>query len=148
MKKLVPLLAAALLFGCSQTPSEPRVAVEEAVVTLPAVPGRPGAAYFLLRSNRDDVRLTGITSPRIGRIELHESMTSGNMSGMRAIENVALEADTPLRFEPGGRHAMLYDIDPAVAIGQRIALNLAFDGAPPATVEAEVRGPGGGHAGH
>ena len=43
------------------------VVVERAVVTLPAVPGRPGAAYFTLRSNGDRHRLAGISSARIAR---------------------------------------------------------------------------------
>jgi len=144
MNRLVPILAAlAMTPACQRAPSEPRVAVEEAVVTLPAVPGRPGAAYFTLRSNRDGIRLTGVTSPRIGRIELHETMTSGTMSGMRPLASVTLPGDAELEFAPGGRHAMLFDIDPALRVGDRVTLTLTFDPAPPATVEADVRGPGG-----
>ncbi len=52
-----------------------------------------------------------------------------------------------MKFEPGGRHAMLFDIDPAVRAGDKIPLTFTFEPAPPVTVEAEVRA-AGGHAGH
>jgi len=118
----------------------PRVAVEDAVVTLPAVEGRPGAAYFTLESAAP-AALLAVASPRATRIELHEA-------GMRPATRFALRAGETLRFEPGGRHAMLFGLDSALRPGQRLTLTFTFDGAPPATAEAEVRGPGDVHAGH
>ena len=45
MKRLVPIMAGLLAFaGCDRAPPEPLVTVEDAVVTLPVLPGRPGAA--------------------------------------------------------------------------------------------------------
>ena len=59
------LLAAA----CSRAPAEPQVTVENATVSVPAVPGGAGAAYFTLRSNQEQTRLVSLTSPSIERIE-------------------------------------------------------------------------------
>jgi periplasmic copper chaperone A len=149
MKRLVPILAAAAaLAGCDQAPQEPQVTVEDAVVTLPVIPGRPGAAYFTLRTNNDPTRLTGISSPMTGRIELHETVNENGVSRMVPLQNSTFDPDRPLTFESGGRHAMLFDIDPSVRAGERIPLTFTFDPAPPVTVEAEVRAFGGGHAGH
>lgn len=146
MKRLVPIMAACILLaGCRAAPEEPRAEIEDAIITLPAVPGRPGAAYFTIRSNRP-ARLTAIGSPQIGRIELHESMAAGGMSRMTPLANPDLSPEAPLIFRPGGRHGMLYDIAPSVRPGARIRLTFSFDALPPASVEAEVRAPG--DAGH
>lgn len=147
MFRAVPILAAALaLAGCERTPPEPRVIVEDAVVTLPVLPGRPGAAYFTLRTNNDPTRLTGVSSRRIGRIELHDTAMESGVATMRPSRETTFSPDTPLRFAPGGRHAMLFDIDPALRPGDRVALTFTFDPAPPATAEAEIRA--AGDAGH
>ncbi|MGZ8349128.1 MAG: copper chaperone PCu(A)C [Allosphingosinicella sp.] len=143
MRRAATILAMMLLVqACQRAPEEPRVEVEDAVVTLPAVPGRPGAAYFMLRTNHDPTRLTGIVSQRVRRIELHESMNHDGMMRMAPLAVASFSPDAPLLFEPGGRHAMLFGIDPALRVGDRLSLTFRFDPAPPVTVEAEVRGPG------
>ena len=140
------MIAASLLLpACGGAPREPSATVEEAVVTLPAVPGRPGAAYFTIRTSRP-ARLAAVSSPAVGRIELHASMSRGGMSAMGPLRDARLSPDAPLAFAPGGRHAMLFGIAPSVRVGQRVALTFTFDALPPVTVEAEVRGPG--DAGH
>lgn len=141
---LLPLLGA-----CSSEPETPRVIVDRPVVNLPAVAGRPGAAYFTLRTNRAETRLTGIESPRVERIELHETITENGMARMVTLADASFSPDGPLEFVPGGRHAMLFGIDPAVRAGDRLTLTFRFDPAPPVTVEAEVRGAGEtGHESH
>jgi copper(I)-binding protein len=145
---LVPLVVICLA-GCDRPPAAPRVTVDDAVVTLPAAPGRPGAAYFVLRTNIDPSRLVGIASPRVGRIELHETIDAGGMSRMAPLREATFSPDAPLVFAPGRRHAMLFDIDAAARAGTTIALTIRVDPAPPVTVEAQVRAPGDvGHAGH
>ena len=136
---LAALLVVALLGACGGD-TLARVDVRDAVVTLPGAPGRPGAAYFSLRSSVA-ARLTGIDSARAGRIELHER-------GMRRTDAVTLQPDEAVRFSPGGRHAMLFELDPSLEAGDRLSLTFSFAGAPPATVEAEVRRPGDVHDAH
>ena len=144
MRRLVPLLiACAALLSCEARDSDMGVEVEEARITLPAVRGRPGAAYFTIRTTRP-VTLIGVSSPRVQRVELHESMAAG----MAPIASSPVPANGALVFAPGGRHAMLFGIDPALKVGDRATLVIRFEGAPAADVEAEVLGPGGGHAGH
>jgi hypothetical protein len=126
-----------LLASCGGERGPARVEVSDAVVTLPAAGGRPGAAYFTLRSTFE-ARLTGIDSARAGRIELHEQ-------GMRPANAFPVSPSEPLRFSPGGRHAMLFDLDPSLRPGARIALTFSFESAPPVTVEAEVRAAGDVH---
>jgi hypothetical protein len=133
-----------MLTGCGSRSGD-GVMVEGARVQLPAVEGRPGAAYFEMTTGRP-VRITSITSPQIQRIELHETRETNGVSRMAKTDNVTFEHE--LSFAPGGRHAMLFGIDPALRPGARVPLVFAFDQAPPVTVEAEVQAPGGGHSGH
>ena len=150
MKVHVPLLAVLLLAGCSRAPEEARVTVKDAVITLPAVPGGMGAAYFTLETNQEGSRLNAMSSPSIRSIEMHETREQGGRSTMAPLTPGAamFGPDAPLRFAPGGKHAMLRGVEPSVQIGGKVTL--AFDVEPVGTIttEADVRGPGQAHAGH
>ncbi len=145
------ILATAALFAlaaCNRQPPEPAVEVKEAIVQLPVVPGRPGAAYFTLRTNNDPTKIVSVTSLKVERIELHETREENGVSKMVPITDTTFPADGVLEFKTGGRHAMLFGIDPAVKAGDKVPLTFTFDPAPAVTVEAEVRAAGGVHAGH
>src|SRR3546814_9174696 len=107
-----PLLAATaailLLSGCVQAPRTPRVSVENAWVRLPAVKGRPGAAYFTLHNENGPDRLVGITTSKAERVELHDSVMKNGMMTMAPLEAATIAGDGSLTFEPGGKHAMLF----------------------------------------
>lgn len=162
MKNALPLLAAlSLATACGQAPQNGTdmnaaapaenapVAIDNVVVTLPAVPGRPGAGYFTLRTTLPNLTLTGITSPQVERIELHETTVTDGVSRMGPLADAAITPAAPMLFEPGGKHAMLFGLDAALAVGGTLPLTFTFEGADPVTVEAELRAPGqSGHAGH
>jgi len=133
-----------MLAACEVPRAEQAVRVESARVTLPAVRGRPGAGYFTLRGAAQPLRITGVTSPRVQRIELHEMSMADGVMRMGPLRDPRLPAAGELRFEPGGMHAMLFGIDPALTPGDTVPLTFAFDGAPAMIVQAEVQGPGGG----
>jgi copper(I)-binding protein len=148
------LAATLLLAGCGgSAPKKDRaIAVEKPWVRLPAVAGEAGAAYFRLTGGAEGTTLVGISSPLVRRIELHESMTGGNMASMKKLDDVDFAYDGTIEFKPGGRHAMLFGIAPAVKPGTPLPLTFAFDNAPPITVTAEVKSVAGDsgaeHAGH
>ena len=139
---------AALLAACS--PGDPAVNVTDAVVRLPAVQGNPGAAYFTLRTNHRPMRILGVSSPQIQRIELHESEMVGGRMRMGPLEDNSFAAEGVKRFEEGGPHAMLFGLDPAVRAGGTVRLNFDFDNAPDVSMDVQVESAGGasGHAGH
>jgi len=141
------LAACPILASCDSAPAKPAVTVTEARITLPAVKGRPGAGYFSAKATVLPDAIVAVTAPAPTRIEMHESMDSGGTMSMRAIPSAPF-AKNELAFEPGGMHLMLFDIDPAMQVGDTIPLTFRFTTAPPVTVEAEVLGPGQGHAGH
>ena len=142
---ILPL--AALLAACSQV--EPAVGVQDPVVRLPAVQGNPGAAYFTLRSNRTPMRILGVSSPQIQRIELHRSEMAGGRMRMSPLEDNAFSGEGLKVFEEGGPHAMLFGISPAVRAGGTVPMTFDFDNAPDVTVEVPVQTAGGtGGHGH
>lgn len=123
MKRLVPIVAVLLASaGCGE--SEP---AEPAQVRLAAVPGRPAAGYFTLRIEGDKGALLSVRSPQAGRIEMHETMSQGSMSSMRPLARIAVRDGETLRFAPGGRHLMLYDLAPTVEAGGGMTLIFRFE---------------------
>lgn len=138
------LLASLALAACERTPPDPAVTVRDATVQLPAVPGRPGVAYFTIRAGSDPVRLTGVGSPGLGRVELHATTTTNGMASMAPLtpDQLVFDSDRPLVFEPGGKHAMIYDMPRTLKAGARIPLTFTFLSAPPVTVWADVRAVG------
>jgi len=149
-RSLAPIAALVLVSGCNSSPAVAPISVEEAVVTLPAVAGRPGAAYFTLRSNSGPARLVSVASPNAERIELHETTTTNGVSRMGPLADAGFSPGAPLIFAPGGKHGMLFGLETGLQPGGTIPLTFTFEGGEPVTVEAELRGPGGmaDHSGH
>jgi copper(I)-binding protein len=133
-----------VLVGCGAKPVE---GVSDVRISLPAVPGRPGAAYFTLKGGEKDNRLLQLSSPQIIRTELHESKMEGGVMSMTAIEGgVAVPSGGTVKFEPGGKHAMLFDINPSVKAGGKIKLSFTYaDGR---VIETDATVKAAGDAGH
>jgi copper(I)-binding protein len=126
-------LVALLALGACNSAKEPAKAgieVTNAWVRLPAVADRAGAAYFTLRNNGPDTMLAGMQSPAVQRIELHDSAMSGAAMGgmmhMTPIADVPLPHGGTVEFQPGGKHAMLFGIDPQLKAGGTIPLTFSF----------------------
>ncbi len=141
MRALFATVLFCTVAACERAPAPARVTVEDARVQLPLVRGRPGSAYFTLRAEAAD-RLIGISSPKVQRIEVHESRTSGGIVRMGPAKDLAF--DDELAFAPGGKHAMLFSIDPSLLAGATVPLTFTFERAPAVTVEAPVQLPGSG----
>lgn len=111
--------------GCS---APPKLSVDGAWVRLSAVPGGPAAAYFTLHGGARDATLVNVTSDVSVRSEMHESATGARgMTGMRPLSSVAVPAEATVAFSPGGRHVMLFNINPGIKPGgHRVRLTLTF----------------------
>lgn len=143
MKRLVPALAISIaLAACGDSrPIQPGAAAP--IVRLAAVPGRPAAGYLRLRIIGDRGALLSVSSPQASRVEMHETMMSGNMASMRPIARIPVHDGETIVFESGGRHLMLYDVDPAARPGGRIDLTLHFERGAPERLAALVISAGG-----
>src|SRR6185295_11316435 len=109
MKRLVPIVVAMLaagLSGCDSSASRICVTAMAPWIRLPAVPGRPGAGYFEIDARPEQGDLLSVTSPRIARIEMHETASANGVTSMRRIGRVT--PDSCNRFTTAGdRHLML-----------------------------------------
>ncbi len=141
MKQVIAMIAAAfavLAAGCDGTSNATGTAAPAATVRLPLVSGRPGVGYGLLPVEGDRGALVSVSSPRIGRIEMHESMSRGGMSSMRPLPRIPAREGEEIRFEAGGKHLMLFEMDPALRPGGTVQLNFNFERGQPVALAATV----------
>lgn len=120
---LVGLGIAGSLGGCGEAPV---LRVDHAYVRLAAVKGNPSAAYFTVHGGPRATRLLSVTSPLVVKSELHASMKQGDAMTMTPEAAVDVPAKAELVFAPGGRHAMLYDVNEAVKPGGSVPLVFTF----------------------
>jgi periplasmic copper chaperone A len=145
MNALFGMVVVIALSSCGAKPVEQ---VTDARVTLPAVAGRPGAAYFTLHGGERPNLLLEISSPQVMRVELHDMIESGGTMHMSAIEGgIDVPAGDEVAFAPGGKHAMLFDISPSVKPGRKMPLSFRYTDGRVIEVQAEVRAPGDADAG-
>ena len=131
---------AALLAACQQKPAEPLL--EKAWARLPAVAGRPGAAYFTLTGGRQADTVVQISSPAVGRAELHETVKQDGVNAMRPLGELALGVNQSVVFAPGGKHVMLFDVAATVKPGDQIPLVLTLGSGKRLQAQARVVGAG------
>jgi copper(I)-binding protein len=127
MRRAVPILAALAALAACGNPEPAATPSASATIRLPAVPGRPAAGYVSLAVHGDRGALLSVSSPQAGRVEMHETMTQGNMSSMRPLGRIPVRDGETIAFAPGGRHLMLFDLDRRVAAGGRVNLLFNFE---------------------
>lgn len=96
------------------------------------------AVYLTLLSPHDD-QLTGVETPQAGMAMLHTTARHGMSMSMQDVEDVALPANHPVAFAPGGSHIMLMDLKAPLAPGATVHLHLTFAHAPAQDITVPVR---------
>jgi periplasmic copper chaperone A len=140
MKVAWLLVAASVaLVGCQQKKA---LSVSDGWVRLSAVRANPSAAYFTLHGGPKDATLISVTSPVAIRAEMHESMNHGGMMTMTPLKTVAVPANGTVSFAPGGKHVMLYFVNPGVKPGWTMDLRYSFSDGTVFVQRAKVVGPG------
>ena len=125
MRRLaIGLVAATALGGCSGPPS---LSVDDAWVRLAAVRGAPAAGYFTIHGGPADATLIAASCDVAIRTEMHRSTTDGRgVAAMAPLASVAVPAGTDVPFSPGGRHLMLFHMNPGIVPGRTVLLTLSF----------------------
>ena len=117
----------------------PGISLSDARVQLPAVSGRPGVAYFSVSQSSGPPRMIAAVSVELaGRTEMHETMKMDGAMTMKPVERVPLESGKSVEFAPGGKHIMLFDLDPKLRFEDSVELTVTFDGGDKATAKAKV----------
>lgn len=128
------------LAACTPEPKE--LTVERAIVRLSPNPAAPSVAYFTIKGGPVADRLIAVSSPVVIRTEMHESMTAGGMASMKPITSVPIPANATVTFEEGGKHAMLFNVNPGIKPDEAMALVFTFASGDKLQIQASVRRPG------
>lgn len=140
MRRSVAVLVGLALSGCLK-PSE--ISIDDAWVRLAAVKGNPAAAYFTVHGGATDATIIAAYSDVSIRSEMHDSMGAGGMASMKPLASVRVPAGGEVRFEPGGKHVMLFDMNPGIKPGGRpVLLTLSFADGTRLSRKANVIGAG------
>ena len=122
-----------MLLGVAGCAKPKELYVDHAWVRLPAVPRQPGAAYFTIHGGPRDRTLIDVSTDVAIKAEMHETMavpapggTGAAMARMTPMRQVPIAAKSTDRFAPGGRHVMLFDINPGIKPGGTITLTFTF----------------------
>ncbi|WP_066556354.1 copper chaperone PCu(A)C [Croceicoccus bisphenolivorans] len=118
------------------------VSLSNAEVRMPAVTGRPGAAYFSI-SSQEPRKIVGVSVMGAATSEMHETSETGGAMTMAKVDEVSLQPGELLSFQPGGYHVMLFDMDATIAPGGTADLTITFDNGDKASIPARVVGAGG-----
>jgi copper(I)-binding protein len=160
-------LAVALLAGCSKapdshsaphedaTPSAPAsvavgapVALSDATVQLPAVPGRPAVAYFTMTAGPGaSGALVSVSVAHFARGELHESKMQGGAMTMGPVDTLPITPGKSIVFAPAGLHVMLFDADRTIKAGDTTDLTATLSNGVTITAKAKVTEQGGDSGG-
>lgn len=125
------LMFALALAGCQQkaaAPAEPNpdakpgLMLSAGQLSLPAVKGNPGAAYFTLINSGEAATLEAVSVAGAEKSEMHE--TSGG--SMAPIASLTLKGGETVTFARGGKHVMVFGLDPSTVPGSKAEITLIF----------------------
>lgn len=147
------LVAAFALGGCNEEAkkdgaeaiagapeAKPGLVLSEGRLVLNAVKGNPAAVYFTLTNTAaKSVVVAAIAVDGAGRAEMHE--TSGG--AMAPLQSLEIAPGDTIKFEPGGKHGMVFDFDRARAPGQSAELTLTFADGDKLSAPLMIESPGG-----
>ncbi|WP_162559111.1 copper chaperone PCu(A)C [Sphingorhabdus sp. EL138] len=100
-------LAAVFLTSCGQGNV---LLVKDVVVNLSPVEGNPSAGYATIEGGPEDVSLVSVTADDVMRMEMHETVEENGMAMMKTLGKVPVPAGETVKFEPGGKHLMIWGI--------------------------------------
>jgi copper(I)-binding protein len=120
------------------------LALADVTVQLPAVPGRPAVAYFVLTAgNQAKGNLVAVHVDHFARAEMHQSKMEGTTMTMNPVDALAITPGKPIVFAPGGYHVMLFDSDGLLKPGSHTEITLTLDSGDKISAGARVTAPGG-----
>ncbi len=99
--------AAIFLASCGQGDV---LLVKDVVVNLSPVEGNPSSGYATIKGGPTDVTLVSVTADDVMRMEMHETVEEDGMAKMQNLKNALIPAGGTVKFEPGGKHLMIWGV--------------------------------------
>lgn len=121
-------VAALTLASCGDNPvagTKP-LNVVSGHIEMGATPDRPAVGYFRVQGGPQPVELVAVTATMAQRVEMHESVKENDMVTMKPITSAAVPARGELRFAPGGKHLMIWNINPAAVRAGKLPMTFIF----------------------
>lgn len=113
--------------------------ISNARLILPAVAGNPGAVYFDLKNaGTRAVAVRKADIAEAGRTEMHDVMEFDGKMTMNEMGPTTVPQGETLKFEPGAKHVMAFDISPELKAGSKTELTLTIAGGDKASFEVPV----------
>lgn len=101
------LVCAALIVLSCEGDTAPLVA-SEVRVSKPLPGTHMAAGYFTLTNNSEQpIRITRVTSPQFGKVEMHETVVEDGIARMVGLGDLTIAANSSVTFAPGSKHLML-----------------------------------------
>jgi periplasmic copper chaperone A len=125
------LMFALALVGCQQKTeapaqtnpdAKPGLTLSMGQLSLPAVMGNPGAAYFTLTNSGAPATLAAVSVSGAEKSEMHET-TGGSMA---PIAPLTLKAGETVTFARGGKHVMVFGLNASITVGNKAEITLIF----------------------
>lgn len=116
------------------------LAVTNARLLLPTVAGNPAAVYFDLAnegSRAIAVRRADIADAK--STTMHDMMEYNRAMTMAQMGPVNVPVGKTVRFEPGGKHVMAFDLSPELKAGGKTEMTLTIAGGDKVSVEVPVQ---------
>lgn len=126
----------------------PGVTVENAWARATSRAASTGAAYLTITDHGAPDRLVPVATPIAAVAELHRTSMQNGVAQMRPVDGLAITAERPVTFSPGGYHIMLMQLKHPLHVGDTFPLTLTFEKAGPVQVNVAVKGPGASGTGN
>lgn len=126
---LIPVQACGDDSAVGQVEAADSVSVTDATVTKP-VSGQPNAGVFATVTNNTarDVKITAATSSLSDDVQLHLTVEGdGGTMSMQQVDSIEVAAGQIYRFEHGGPHIMLMNIDADTFPADTVDVTLQLD---------------------
>ncbi|HEX4859518.1 MAG TPA: copper chaperone PCu(A)C [Usitatibacteraceae bacterium] len=120
------LLCGGLALAAHAQPPAPEVSNAWAKASLPG--SSVSAAYLDIRSSVP-LKLVKAGSPVAGIVEIHDMRMNNGVMEMKALPALEIPAGQVVSLKPGGRHIMLFKVKAPLKDGDKVPLELTFEGA-------------------
>lgn len=141
MRAIFPAMALFSLASLAACGDPAPTYVDQAWIRVSPNADSPSAGYFTVHGGEAPVTLRGVLTDRAQRVEMHESLEQGGVMTMRPVESVEVPAKGTVAFAPGGKHIMLWGINPAAVEQGKMPLTFLFSNGDRIIVDAVVQKP-------
>lgn len=120
-------VAALALTGCEENLGKGQpLNVVSGHIVMGATPDRPAVGYFRVEGGPVPVQLVAVTADLAQRVEMHESVREDGMMTMKPLLRADVPAKGELVFKQGGKHLMIWGINPAAVRAGKLQLAFVF----------------------